>query len=103
MGVMKRLSEQMTTSRKRSVLGQKDGLPFEISLESVSAIERYKRAQDPERQAEFNRSLKGWCDDVTSQLKSSVGMLVKKDERLSASISAHIYKKEGEVYRIGCF
>jgi len=103
MGVMKRLSEQIASaSRKRkTVLGSSDGLPFEISLKSISEIERYERAQDPERVKQFNDDVKGWAIDVTKKLRVNVRMLVREDKKLSSSIEPNIYNKKGEAERIG--
>lgn len=107
MGVMKRLSEQIASAsrRRKTVLGSSDGLPFEISLKSISEIERYERAQDPERVKQFNDDVKGWAIDVTKKLRVNVRMLVREDRRLSASIEPNIYtykkRKDGEAERIG--
>lgn len=102
MGVMKRLSEQMRTpKRKNSILGARDGLPFEISLESVSAVARYERRQDKEKLKQFNDDVAGWSIDITKQLRGNVRMMVKRDEELSSSIEPNIYKKDGEAQRIG--
>ncbi len=107
MGVMKRLSEQIASSsrRRRTVLGSADGLPFEISLKSISEIERYNRSKDLERVKQFNDDVKGWAIDVTKKLRVNVRMLVSEDKRLSSSIEPNIYtykkKKDGEAERIG--
>ena len=101
MGVMKRLSEQMRTSGKKSIFGAREGLPFEISLESVSAVARYERRQDKEKLKQFNDNVKAWCIDITRQLRMNVRMLVRQDEELSQSIEPNIYAKDGEVNRIG--
>ena len=102
MGVMKRLSEQMRTPRKKnSILGAREGLPFEISLESVSAVARYERRQDKEKLKQFNDDVTGWSIDITRQLRGNVRMMVRRDEELSSSIEPNIYKKDGEAERIG--
>lgn len=101
MGMMKRLSEQMRTPRKKSILGAREGLPFEISLESVSRTAQYERRQDKERVKQFNDDVKAWSIDVTRQLRSNVRMLVRQDEELSASIEPNIYREKGESSRIG--
>lgn len=102
MGVMKKLSDQMRTpKRKNSLLGAREGLPFEISLESVSAVARYERRQDKEKLKQFNDDVKAWSIDVTRQLRSNVRMLVKQDEQLSESIEPNVYPRNGEAERIG--
>lgn len=103
MGLMKRLSEQIRESkrRKKSLLGSREGLPFEISLRSVSETERYQRSQNKERLEQFNDDIKGWSINTTRQLRTNVRLLVKKDEKLSQSIEPNIYLKKGESERIG--
>lgn len=87
------------------MLGSADGLPFEISLKSISEIERYNRSKDLERVKQFNDDVKGWAIDVTKKLRVNVRMLVSEDKRLSSSIEPNIYtykkKKDGEAERIG--
>ena len=83
MGVMKKLSDQMRTpKRKNSLLGAREGLPFEISLESVSAVARYERRQDKEKLKQFNDDVKAWSIDVTRQLRRSEERRVGKECRL---------------------
>lgn len=102
MGVMKRLSEQMRTpKRKNSILGARDGLPFEISLESVSAVARYERRQDKEKLKQFNDDVDAWRIDITRQLRGNVRILVKQDEVLSSSIDSNVHKEKGEPDRLG--
>ena len=101
MGMMKRLSEQIRKPRKRGILGTGEGLPFEISLESVSRTAQYERRQDKARLKQFNDDIMGWSIDVTRQLRGNVRMLVKQDEELSGSIEPNIYNKNGEAARIG--
>lgn len=102
MGVMKKLSEQIRTPRKKnSILGSREGLPFEISLESVSAVARYERQQNKEKLKQFNDDIDAWRIDVTRQLRGNVRMLVKQDELLSSSIDSNVYKKNGEPVRLG--
>lgn len=102
MGVMKRLSEQMQSARKRkSVLGSREGLPFEISLVSISETNRYQRSLDTERVKAFNDEVKAWSIDTTSKLRVNVRMMVRKDVKLSESIEPNIYLKKGETDRIG--
>lgn len=90
-----------TPKRKNSILGARDGLPIEISLESVSAVARYERRQDKEKLKQFNDDVAGWSIDITKQLRGNVRMMVKRDEELSSSIEPNIYKKDGEAQRIG--
>lgn len=101
MGVMKRLSEQVRTPKRKSLLGAREGLPFEITLESVSLTAQYERRQDKEKLRQFNDDVKGWSIDTTRQLRGNVRMLVRQDEELSGSIEPNIYNKNGEANRIG--
>ncbi len=102
MGVMKRLSEQIKDTRRRSGgLDMSKGLPFELKLESNSEVDRYHRVQDKDRLNAFHEAVYGWAIDVTKQLKSSVRMLVRDDRELSDSIDPMLYKKKGEISRIG--
>ena len=99
---MKKLSDQMRThKRKNSLLGAREGLPFEISLESASAVARYERRQDKEKLKQFNDDVKAWSIDVTRQLRGNVRMLVKQDEELSESIEPNVYFRNSEAERLG--
>ncbi|MDR1455528.1 MAG: hypothetical protein LBJ01_07755 [Tannerella sp.] len=92
--------EQNRTGRQAKL----DGLPFELNIRSLSEVGKYLRAQDPERQEEYNRKVIDWAKSVSQQLKGNVRSLVKKDVRLSDSIKPHVYydKKYGrEADRIG--
>ncbi len=90
-----------TPKRKNSVLGAREGLPFEISLESVSAIARYERRQDKEKLKQLNDDVDAWRIDVVRQLRGNVRMLVKQDEKLSSSIDSNVHKEKGEPDRLG--
>ncbi len=93
MGVMKKLSDQMRTpKRKNALLGAREGF---------SAVARYERLQDKEKLKQFNDDVKAWSIDVTRQLRSNVRMLVKQDEQLSESIEPNVYFRNGEAERIG--
>ena len=87
MGVMKRLSEQMRTpKRKNSLIGAREGLPFEISLESTSRIAQHERRQDKEKLRQFNSEVKEWMGYVIQDLKGNIALLVQKDEFLSTRV-----------------
>ena len=86
---------------RKTLLGSREGLPFEISLKSISETDRYARAQDTERLEQFNRDVEEWTVDVTKKLRSSVRMLVREDKKLSQSIKPLLYKKRKETDRIG--
>ena len=93
MGVMKRLSEQMRTPKRRnSLIGAREGLPFEISLESTSRIARYERRQDKEKLRQFNSEVKEWMGYVIQDLKGNIALLVQKDEFLSDSLNPEFTK-----------
>lgn len=98
MGYFKNLSTEIRQSR-RSV-----GLPFEISLESISETEKFQRAQDKESLKKFNADVQEWTDKSVLALKSSIGSMVKNDILLSDSLKGKLYydrKYGSEVNRVG--
>ena len=83
---------------------QKNGLPFELSLDCVSETAKYERAQDAERMDQFNKDVEAWAMHVTSLLRSNVRTMVKRDIGLSESIHPNIYydrKYRKEAKRVG--
>lgn len=94
----RKLSNQIRGSRRLS------SLPFELSLESSSEVDKFQRSQDRERQKEFNKEVRDWSNKSTSVLKGSVSRLIKRNVSLSASIKANLYydrKYASEVNRVG--
>ena len=103
MGYYKKLSDQIRSAKrsKKTILGSRDGLPFEISLKSISETDRYQRSLDKERLKKFNDDIKAWSIHCTSQLRMNVRMMVKHDKKLSSSIEPNVYHYKGEANRIG--
>ena len=90
-----------TPKRRNSLIGAREGLPFEISLESTSRIARYERRQDKEKLRQFNSEVKEWMGYVIQDLKGNIALLVQKDVFLSDSLEPRIYKSKGETERVG--
>ncbi len=59
------------------ITGNGGGLPFELTLESISESSKYIRSKDIERVTQFNADVKAWANNVTSKLKASVKSMVK--------------------------
>lgn len=94
----RKLTNQMRNSR-RSV-----NLPFELSLEAISEIDKYDRAQGKSAMHEFNRNVEEWSEKSKLALRSSIKSLVKRDVYLSDSLKANIYYNTQygkEVNRVG--
>ena len=72
-----------TPKRRNSLIGAREGLPFEISLESTSRIARYERRLDKEKLRQFNSEVKEWMGYMIQDLKG------------------RIYKSKGETERVG--
>lgn len=103
MGVMKRLSGQLLSARRKSPK-KLTGLPFEISLESMSETEKHHRRQDKDRVEEFNKDVQAWTIHTTRRLKLNVRAMIQNDNILSDSINPNIYydhKYAKEANRIG--
>ena len=84
-----------TPKRRNSLIGAREGLPFEISLESTSRIAQHERRQDKEKLRQFNSEVKEWMGYVIQDLKGNIALLVQKDEFLSDSLEPRIYKSKG--------
>ncbi|MDL2262458.1 hypothetical protein LJC11_03030 [Bacteroidales bacterium OttesenSCG-928-I21] len=97
------MSDQIrNTGRYKRILA--NGLPFELTLESLSETAKYERAQDKERMKQFNSDVKAWTTRVTSLLKRNIRAMVRRDITLSESVHPNIYydrKYVREVNRIG--
>lgn len=95
---------KLIANRLRSASRGAAGLPFELSLESISETEKFQRSQDKESLKKFNSDVKGWAEDSENQLRVSIKSLVKRDVYLSDSLRANLYydrKYATEVNRIG--
>ena len=103
MGYYKKLSEQIRSAKrsKKTILSSRNGLPFEISLKSISETDRYERGLDKKRRKKFNDDVLAWSMQCTGQMRNNVRMMVKNDVKLSNSIEPNIYKTKGETDRIG--
>ena len=79
-------------------------LPFELSLESSSEIDKYDRAQDKIAMKEFNAAVESWAESSKGELRSSISSMVKRDVYLSDSLKANLHydrKYGSEVNRVG--
>jgi hypothetical protein len=81
-----------------------NNLPFELSLESISEIEKFERAQDKVALEKFNKDVENWSEDTKQALRRVVKAEVKRDVYLSDSLKANLYydrKYAKEVNRVG--
>ena len=105
MSLAKRLSEQIREGRRKYRRNNLlNNLPFELSMESLSEIDKFHRRQDKDRVKQFNDDVVAWTINTTRLLKQNVRAMVREDKRLSQSISPNIYydrKYTSEVNRIG--
>lgn len=102
MGLLDDLNIQMQGSRRRRNRG--GGLPFELSLESTSEVEKFTRRQDKDRVKQFNEDVTAWSIHTTRRLKINVRTMIKRDLLLSDSIRPNLYydhKYAKEVNRVG--
>ncbi len=93
------LTNQIRNAGKRST-----NLPFELSLESISEVEKFDRSKDRPKQEQFNKDVEEWADQSKQALRVSIKSLVKRDVYLSDSLRANIYydrKYSKEVNRVG--
>lgn len=98
-GSRRQLSNQIRGARRSM-----SNLPFELSLESSSEIDKYQRAQDKESLQKFNKEVEDWAEKAKQSLRTSIKSLVKRDVYLSDSLKANLYydRKYGkEANRIG--
>jgi hypothetical protein len=103
MGFYNLLSQQIL-DRRRSYKSIVSSLPFELTMQSVSEIDKYNRAQDSDKVLQFNDDVKAWAIDTTSKLQMNVRMMVKHDTSLAESIHPNLYfdkKYAKEVNRVG--
>jgi hypothetical protein len=98
------IKRQIENKRFRSASRRTVGLPFELSLESISEVEKFQRSKDKESLQKFNTDVKEWADDSKRDLRVSIKSLVKRDVYLSDSLRANLYydrKYASEVNRVG--
>lgn len=103
MGLLDDLNMQMQASRRRN-RSSSSGLPFELSLESTSEVEKFARRQDKDRVKQFNEDVTAWSIHTTRRLKINVRTMIKRDLLLSDSIRPNLYydrKYAKEVNRVG--
>lgn len=98
MGLFKKLSDSRRNSRTRGM--PNDG-PFEIEISGDSATEAYNRGLNKEVQNDYNNELRQFWNEVASELRSSASLMVRENKFLSNSIRANVYKKDGEVNKLG--
>ena len=94
----RKLSNQIRNSRRPA------GLPFELTLESISEIDKFERAQDKESLQQFNKDVEQWAEQAKQALRLSIKSLVRRDIYLSDSLKANLYydrKYAKEVNRVG--
>lgn len=98
-GSRRQLSNQIRGARRSM-----NNLPFELSLESSSEIDKFDRAQDKESLQKFNNEVEDWAEKAKQSLRTSIKSLVKRDVYLSDSLKANLYydrKYSKEANRIG--
>lgn len=95
----RRLGNQLRPYRKMS-----SNLPFELSLESSSEVDKWDRAQDKDSLRKFNKDVENWAEDSKQALRTSIKSMVKRDIYLSDSLRANLYydtKYAKEASRVG--
>ena len=108
MGYYKKLSTQAQNVRKLTsqlhASRRSSNLPFELSLESSSEVDKFQRAQDKVAMKQFNKDVEDWSEKSKQALRISIKSLVKRDVSLSDSLKANLYydrKYGSEVNRVG--
>ena len=108
MGYYKKLSTQAQNVRKLTsqlhASRRSSNLPFELSLESSSEVDKFQRAQDKASMKQFNKDVEDWSEKSKQALRISIKSLVKRDVSLSDSLKANLYydrKYGSEVNRVG--
>ena len=108
MGYYKKLSTQAQNVRKLTsqlhASRRSSNLPFELSLESSSEVDKFQRAQDKVAMKQFNKDVEDWSEKSKQALRISIKSLVKRDVSLSSSLKANLYydrKYGSEVNRVG--
>jgi len=91
-------------SKKMKSASRRLNLPFELSLETVSELDKFDRSRDKESLQQFNADVEKWTDDSKMALRASIKSLVKRDVSLSDSLKGNLYydtKYSKEVNRVG--
>lgn len=108
MGYHKRLLEQRQYARKLTsklrASRRSSNLPFELSLDAISEIGKFQRAQDKVAMNQFNQDVEDWSEKSKQALRVSIKSMVKRDVSLSDSLKANLYydsKYAKEVNRVG--
>lgn len=108
MGYYKRLLEQSQYARKLTsqlrASRRSSNLPFELSLDTISEIDKFQRAQDKASMKQFNQDVEAWSEKSKQALRVSIKSMVKRDVSLSDSLKANLYydsKYAKEVNRVG--
>ena len=94
----RKLTNQLRASRRSAYL------PFELSLESSSEVDKFQRAQDKAAMKQFNQEVEDWSEKSKQALRGSIKSLVRRDVSLSDSLKANLYydnKYSKEVNRVG--
>jgi hypothetical protein len=103
MGYYNQLSNQMQNRHKvsKNVI---QGLPFELSIQSLSDIDKSIRIKDKEKVNQFNKDVKEWAEGTTKKLQMNVRMMVKNNVDLAESIHSNLFydkKHTKEVNQVG--
>lgn len=109
MGYFKSLVVEAMDNRRlrnslRSYQRMSSNLPFELSLESSSEIDKFDRSRDRVSLRKFNKDVEGWAEESKQALRTSIKSMVKRDVYLSDSLKANLYydtKYAREVNRVG--
>ena len=85
-------------ARKASRLNS-EGSSRLIRMETISEIERYNVARDPERATAYNKAVEEWQRKVTSDLRVNVS---SRSKRVASELKPRSYKDEyGLINRLG--
>lgn len=96
---MNKLTNQIRNSRRSA-----EGLPFELSLESIEGDLKSARVEDKSVTKVYNKDITEWTKKRDSDLKRSVSGMIKEDIGLSDSIIGKVYfnRRGGkEAQRVG--
>ncbi len=101
MGLDKILTQQIRNSRRTSSSGN---LPFELSIQSISEVDKMNRAKDKEAMKQFNRDVEKWKEETVVSLRSSIRSMVRRNVYLSDSLKGRLFydtKYGKEINKIG--
>lgn len=93
-------------SARREAKNEKalQNLPFSLSIQSLSEVDKMHRAENKEALQQFNKDVEKWGEDSVKSLRTSVKSLIKRDVLLSDSIRSNLYydrQYAKEVNRVG--